>query len=123
MEQRIILVFLAENHLLGRNLPVDVQRRVGEQNTAIGLWIIEIVALIGEDRALAQYRKSMGKTARDIELTMALGIQFHSKMLTIGRTILAQVHRHIQHTALCAADQLGLSLRWTLEVQTAYYAV
>ena len=122
-KQWVVLVFLAENHELGRYLPVDVQRRVGEQNTAICLWVVEIVALIGEDRALAQYRKSMGKAARDIELTMALGIQFHSKMLTVGRTIFAQVHRHIQHTTFRAADQLGLSIRWTLEMQTTHYTI
>ena len=40
MEKWVILVLFAENHLLNRNLPINIQSRVSQQNTTIRFWMI-----------------------------------------------------------------------------------
>ena len=116
MEKRVVLVFLAENHLLSRDLPIDMQCRVGEKNTAIRFWVIEVVAFVGKHRAFAQHRKTMCKTTRDIELTMTFGIKFYREVLPVGGATLAQVHRYIQNAPFSTTNQLGLGIWRTLEM-------
>ena len=68
----MVLVFLAEQNFVERNLPIDAKGFVGYANTAISLGMIEVVAFVLKNSHLAQYGKSMSKPLRNEELTMVV---------------------------------------------------
>ena len=57
------------------NAPVDAQRVIEDGDTSIGLWMIELIALILEDCCLREYGKTVGKALRDEELKAQLTIE------------------------------------------------
>ncbi len=54
---------------------------------------------------------------------MVLGREFDGHMVPIGRALCTQVDCHIEHTTLHHTNQLGLCIRWKLEVKTAHHTV
>ena len=104
-------------------LPVDSEIGIIEQNTAICFGMVEVIALIGKDRLIAQHGEAMRKSAGDIELTFVLFTQFDAEPLPEGLAAFAQIDGYVQYTAYGAAHQLRLAVRRALEMQSAYDSV
>ena len=119
----VFLVFLAEDTQFLGHLPVDRQVRVVEQYTAVRLGMVGVVALVGEDRLIAQHREPVREPARNKKLPFVLFVQLHAEPLSEGRTAFAQIDGYIQHAADGAAYEFRLRVRGALEVQSAHHAV
>ena len=119
----MVLVLFGENHLVCGHLPIDIERGVGKEYSTVGFGVIELVALIGEDSRFAEDGETMCKALGDKELAMILFVEFDGEPLTECGTIFAQVHRDVEDATSCAANELGLGVRRTLEVETTYDAV
>ena len=65
----------------------------------------------------------MCKAFGNKELAMILFVEFDGEPLTVGGTIFAQIDRDVQHPTPCAANELGLGVRWALEMETTHDAV
>lgn len=65
----------------------------------------------------------MCEAARDEELTVVFAREFDGDMLSEGGRSAADVDRHVEHTPLDHADQLGLGMLAQLEVEAAHDAV
>ena len=115
-EEGMMAVLVGKNHLFGRDLPINIQRRVGKENTSIRFGVIEIIALIGENCHVGQDRESMCKTSWDKELAMVILIQLDGIPLSESRTILSQIDRHVKYSTSCAANKLRLRKRRPLEM-------
>lgn len=96
-------VFIAQNPQILRDLPIDGQIGIIQQNTAVRLRMIEVIAFVGEDSLVAQHRESVRKSARNIELPLVLFAQLYAEPLPVGRAVLAQIHRYIQYATYGAA--------------------
>lgn len=116
-------IFLAEDTCFRRNLPVDSEVGVAQEQPSVRLGMVEIVAFVGEDRFLAEDGETVCKPPRDIELAVVLFAQFDTEPLAEGRALFAQVHRYVQHFSYGATDQFRLGIRRALEMQTSYNAV
>ena len=64
----MLQIFLAEYRLFNRYAPVNAKRFVLDIDAAIGLGMIELVALVLEDSGFGENGEAMGKTTRDEEL-------------------------------------------------------
>ena len=116
-------VFLAQEHFLFRDAPVDAEALVQDGDAAVGLGMVELVALVLEDGGLAQYGEAVRKSFVDEELEVVVLTQFHGYVLPeCGRTF-ADIDSHVQHATFDAAHQFGLCERRALIVQTAHHAV
>ena len=122
-QQRMFLVFIADDAQFLGDLPVDRQIGVVQHDTTVRFGMVEVIAFIGKDSLLAQHGETVRKTARDEELPFVLFAQFDAEPLTKSRAVLAQVNRHVQHAAYGAAYQLRLAVRRALKMQSAYYTV
>ena len=58
-------VFVAEYAQVGRQPPVDIEVRVGEQYSALGLGVIEVVALVGESGGVAEDGEAVAQALRE----------------------------------------------------------
>lgn len=96
-------VFGAYNAQICRDLPIDCQIRVAQQQSAICLRVIEVIAFIGKDRLIAQHREAVCKTTGNEELPFVLLAQLHAVPLSESGAVLTQIHRYIQHPAYRAA--------------------
>lgn len=123
LEWRIIPVFIRENDVFGRQLPVDGKTRVVPCDGALGFWSIEIVALILEDSVFTQHGESMCKAFRDEELAMILSTETHSHMFAECRRIGANINSDIEYLAADHAHQLALGMRRTLKMKSADNAI
>ena len=54
-------IFVGEYTLVGGYAPIDAQCGVREEDTSIGFGVIELVALVTEQRVVLQDDESMGK--------------------------------------------------------------
>ena len=117
----MVFIFLADDPFLLRNLPIYRQIRIIQKNTSVSLRMIQVIAFIGKDRFLTQHRESMRETTGDVELTFVLFAQLHAEPLPIRLAALTQINRYVQHPAYCTTNQLRLTVRRTLKMQTAYY--
>ena len=61
----------------------------------------------------------MRHAARQEELTMVVSRQLNRDMLSVSRAIVTDVDGHIKHTSFDYADQFGLRIGRTLEMQAA----
>lgn len=96
-------VFVAQDPQFFGYLPIDRQIRVAQQQSAICLGVIEVIAFIGKDRLIAQHRETMCKTTGNEELPFVLLAQLHAVPLSESGAVLSQIDRHIQHPAYRAA--------------------
>ena len=119
----MLRVFLTQQRLLCRYLPVYTEAIIKDAYASIGLWVIEFIAFILEYSRLAQHGKAMGKAFGDEELPVVLLCQLHGYMLTVCRRAFADIHRHIEHSAPNAAHQLALCEWRALKVQAAHHSV
>ena len=65
----------------------------------------------------------MSKALWNEELAMIVFCQFYSYMLAISGGALANIYCYIEYSALYAAYQLALCVRWTLEMQASHYTI
>ena len=77
----MLQILFAEYRLLHRYAPINAKRFILDIDAAIGLGMIELIALVLEDGGFGEHCEAMGKTARDEELTMIVFCQFHCHML------------------------------------------
>ena len=85
--------------------------------------MVEIIALVLENRRFAQDGKSVGKALGDEELAVIVFRELDSHVLSVGRASLADVYRHIEHGSSDTTYQLALCIRRTLEMQSAHHPV
>ena len=64
----MLQIFFWEQCFVSRNLPVDAEAAVQDANSSVGLWGIEVVALVLEDGGFAEDGKAVGKATRYEEL-------------------------------------------------------
>lgn len=64
----MLQIFLTEYRLLHWHSPVNAKRLVLDVDAAIGLGMIELVALVLEDGGLGENGEAMSKATRDEEL-------------------------------------------------------
>ena len=100
-------ILLAQDSVFRRNTPVNTQRIIQNADTTVRFRMIEVVTLVLEDGRFAQYGKAVRKTPRHKKLAMVFFRQFHSYMLSVGRTSFADVlqprpaqHHFTQRTSL-----------------------
>ena len=105
------------------DLPIDREVGIVKEDTSVCLGMVEVVAFIGEDRLIAQHGEAVCKTAWDEELAFVLFAQFDAEPLSVGGAVFAQIDGNVEYATNGAADQLRLTIRRTLEMQTAYHAV
>ena len=72
LQQRMFGIFIADDTQVFRNLPIDGKVRIVEQDTAICLGMIKVIAFIGEDSLIAEHRETVRKTAGDEELAFII---------------------------------------------------
>ena len=65
----------------------------------------------------------MGKALWDEKLAMIVFCKFYSHMFAVSRGTFTNIYCYIEDSALYAAHQLALGIRWALEVQTSHYAI
>jgi len=119
----MLCVLFAEDCLVYWYMPVNPQRIIQDTDATIGLWMIELIALILEDSCLREDGKTMGETLGDKELTVIILCQFHCNMLAVGRTPLADVYSDIKDGTLHTAHQFALGEWWTLEMQASHHTI
>lgn len=103
-------------------MPVDVKCRVGNRDAAVGLGRIVIVAFVLEYSLVGKNCETVGKTARDEELTVVVFSQFDCDMAAIGRRTYAYVDSNVKDASADTSDKFSLSVRGTLEMQSAHYS-
>ena len=64
----MLQIFLAEYRLLHRYAPVNAKRFILDIDSAIGLRMIELVALVLEDGGFGENGKAVGEATRNEEL-------------------------------------------------------
>ena len=69
---------------------------------------IIVVTFVLEHGRGAEHREPVGETARNEELTVILGRQFHRHMAAVGGRTLADIDCHIEHTPHHAAHKFCL---------------
>src|SRR5699024_10421779 len=112
----VLDIFFRQNGILHRNLPINTQTFILDTDTSIRFGGIEIIALVLEYGCFAQYGKTMRKASWYEELAVIIFGQFHSYMLSIGRTAFTNIHCHIQYTSFHATYQFTLRKGRPLEV-------
>ena len=84
---------------------------------------IEIVTLILEHDLIGKNYKTMGKAARDEELTVIAFRKLHCYMLSECRRTLPYIYRDIKHRTLDHSHKLALSMRRLLEMETSQHSI
>ena len=79
-QQRVAGVFRAQDAACRVKLPVDAERRVGNGYASVGLGSIVVVAFVLEHGRGAEHRETVGESARNEELTVIFGREFHRHM-------------------------------------------
>ena len=64
----MLQIFLAEYGFLNRYAPVNTKAFILDVDSAISLWMIELVALVLEDGGFGENGEAMGETTRYEEL-------------------------------------------------------
>ena len=83
---------------------------------------IEVGRLVEEAGVVLQGHEAMCKALGDLQLAAVVGTQFLGNPLAEGGRATADVHRHVQHRALCDPHQLALRVRRQLVVPAAQHA-
>ena len=103
--------------------PLDAEGGVVEAQAALGLRIVEVIALVGKERVVFEYDEPVREAARDVELTSVLGGKDFRDILAVGRRALPDVDRHVPDRAVDHVHQLRLRTRRRLPVESAHHAL
>ena len=118
-----VCILGGQDDVCRRELPVDAQGGVVPGDAAFAIRGVVVITLVQEDGFIAEHGKAMGEAAGNEELAVVLCTEFHGHMLPESGGAVADINRHIEHTALHTTHQLALAMRGTLVVQPAHHAV
>ena len=82
------------------------------------IFIVKVIAFIGDEGRWAQHQVTVGKAARHKELAVGLSIEPDAVPFPEGRLLLPEVDHHIDDLSVKNADQLGLFERPQLVVES-----
>lgn len=116
-------VLVGEDGVGGVEMPVDAERAVEYRDAAVGLGMVELIALVLEYGDVGEHGESVGETARDEELQMVVLGQLDGHMPAVGRRAFADVDGDVEDGTLDAAHEFGLCEGRTLEMQPAHNAL
>ena len=119
----MLQVLFAEYRLLHRYAPVNAKRFVFDIDAAIGLGMVELVALVLEDGGFGENGEAMSKAPRNKELTMIVFCQFYCYMLAECRGAFADVNSYVKDSAFDTAHEFALGIWHTLIMQASHYTV
>ena len=120
---RVPEVLVGQHGFVGRDSPVDSQTLIQNAYASVSFRVVELVALVLEDRSLGQDGKAMGEALGNEELAMVVLRELHRDVLPVGRAAFADVHCDVEHGAAHTPHQLALGEGRTLEVQAAHHPV
>ena len=123
LEQGMLHIFLGKQRFLCGDLPIYTQTLIEDADSSVGLWGVEVIALVLEDGSIAEHSKAMSKTSRNKELTMIVPGEFYCYMLTIGRTAFTDIYCYIEYATLDTTYQFTLSEGRCLEMQSSHHSV
>ena len=112
---RVLEVLVRQYGLVGGDSPVDSQALVEDADAAVGFRVVELVAFVLEDGALAQDSEAVRKAFGDKELPVVVFRELHRDALSVSGAAAAYVHCHIQNGAAYAPHQLALGEGRALE--------
>ena len=119
----MLQVFFTEYRLLYWYAPVNAKAFILDVDAAIGLGMIELVALVLEDGGLGENGEAMSESSWDKKLTMIVFCQFHCYMLAECRGAFADVNGYVEDCALNAAHEFALGIWHTLIVKSTHHTV
>ena len=120
---RVPEVLVGQYGLVSRDSPVDSQTLVQNAYAPVSLRVVELVALVLEDRGLGQDGKAVGEALGNEKLPVVILRELHRDVLPVGRAAFADVHCDIQHGAAHTPHQLALGEGRALKVQATHHAV
>ena len=81
---RVLEVFVRQYGLVGGDSPVDSEALVQNAYATVGFGMVELVAFVLEDGALAQYCEAVRKAFGDEELPVIVFRQLHRDALSVS---------------------------------------
>ena len=117
------MVFVAKNHLTCRDTPVDTQSRIHQLNAAVSLRMVELVTFVLEDCHLTEHGKTVRETTVNKNLSFVIRTDLDTLVLTICGRARTDIHNHVEHPPLHAADKFSLGKRRTLEMEPTDNAI
>ena len=105
------------------NTPVNSKTIIYYRNTSINFWMVELVTLILKDCRFTQHGKAVREATGNKELAMVIFGQFHSNVLAISGTPLANINCNIKNSSLYATNQFTLGERRCLKMQATHHAI
>lgn len=115
-------VFLAKQRGGWIKVPVYVECRVGDVDTAVGFWRIVVITLILEHCYVGKHGEAMCESAWHEKLPVVFGGKLDRHVFAIRGGAAAYVDGDIKHSADDASHQFCLCEWRTLEVKPAHYA-
>ena len=106
-----MLVLLGEYGFGNIQLPVYAERCVDYGNTSICFGTIVVVTFVLEYRRVAQYCKTVCKTARNEELAVVVLCQQAADVFTVCGRSLADVDSYVKNRTTYTSYKLGLCVR------------
>ena len=122
-EQRVAGVFVAQEGLVGGDAPVDAEAAVQDTDATVGLWGVEVVALVLENCVLAEHGKTVGKAFWNEELAVVVFSEFDCYVLAVGGTATADIYRNVKNSALYTSYKFALCERRQLEVEATEHTI
>lgn len=113
-------VFLAQQRCSWFKVPVNVECRVGDVDTAVGFRRIVVITLILEYGNVGKYGEAMCESAWHEKLPVVFGGKLYSHVFAIGGGAAAYVDGDIKHSAYDASHQFCLREWRALEVKSAH---
>lgn len=122
-EERVLGILVGEIGMSGRNAPVNAERVIQNRDTSVRLRMVEIVALVLENRRLGKDGEAVGETPRNEGLQVIVFRKFHGHMPAVGRRAFADVESDVKHPAPDTAHKLALGKWRTLEMQPPHHTI
>src|SRR5215475_6258030 len=113
-------ILLGEDHITRRDRPVDTDVGIVPYDPCFAVGGIIIIHLIDDLGKRGKGAKGMCKAARDEQLLAAVGGQGYAAPAPEARRAAADVDGNIKDRPPYDANELGLRMRWPLEMQTPY---
>ena len=123
IQSRMAAVLFREEHVCGVEPPVDTDLRVVPCDGPLALRGVAVVALVLEERLLAQYGEPVREAAGNEQLPLVLARELDGHMAAEGRRAAADVHGHVQYGTFHDAHQFPLCMFSALEMEPPQHAV
>ena len=123
IQSATVFVFLRQNDVFYRKLPVNGKCRIVPGYSAFAFGYVILVAFVLKNDFRAHHHKSVSKTTRNEHLTFVLIAEYGCYILSESGRTFANIDRYIEHTALNHTHQLGLCVRRFLEMKSPQHSV